>query len=155
MLAQGHTEIHTRSAAGVTGETETLGPCEDRRGYHNGLHYSARVVDTFGTFQLALGDGQDEVRAGKKDEDSHSSNRPKHLPMAFAVLLFQDPRDHGFLGLGSEGPIGRYHHRTRYDHRREFCPDTGTESGTKYDESGKAVCSIVGGIGQNLVVLGA
>lgn len=51
---------------------------------------------------MALGDGQDGVRAGKQDEDSHSSNRPKHLPMALAILLFKDPRDHGFLGLGNE-----------------------------------------------------
>lgn len=139
----------------MTGETETMGPCADRPEHHNELHYYARVVDTFGTFQLALGDGQDEVRAGKKDEDSHSNNRPKYLPMAFAVLLFQDPRDHGYSGLGNEGPICRYHHRTRYDQHRELCPETGTKSGTGYDGSEKAVGSIVGGIGQDHVVLGA
>ena len=41
-----------------------------------------------------------KVRAGKKDEDSHSSSHPKHLPMAFAILLFKDPLDHDFFRSG-------------------------------------------------------
>lgn len=46
--------------------TLALGPGEDRLEYHDELHHYAGVVETLGTFQLVLGDVQDQVRAGKE-----------------------------------------------------------------------------------------
>lgn len=46
--------------------TLALRPGDDRLEYHNELHRYAGVVQTLGTFQLVLGDVQDQVCAGKK-----------------------------------------------------------------------------------------
>lgn len=63
MLAQCHAEIRTRGAQGLT---LALRPGENHLEYHNKLHRYTGVVQTSGTFQLVLGDVQDQVRAGKK-----------------------------------------------------------------------------------------
>lgn len=46
--------------------TLALRPGEDCLKYHNKLHRHAGVIQAVATFQLVLGDVQDQVRAGKK-----------------------------------------------------------------------------------------
>ena len=46
--------------------TLALGPGEQCLKYHDELHRHVRVVQTVDTFQLVLGDVQDQIRAAKK-----------------------------------------------------------------------------------------
>lgn len=63
MLAHGHAEVRSRNARIIT---LALGPGEQFLKYHNELHRYVRVVQTVVTFQLVLGDVQDQVRAAKE-----------------------------------------------------------------------------------------